>query len=56
MIDAGLMSRTAEDTLDDFRAVYDFREAFSDDELIGRLGAVAAGTSSAGAAKAKRRR
>jgi uncharacterized repeat protein (TIGR04138 family) len=56
MIDAGLMSRTAEDTLDDFRAVYDFREAFSDDELIGRLGAVAAGAASASAAKAKRRR
>jgi len=33
MIDAGLMSKTQEDTLDDFRAVYDFDEAFSPDQL-----------------------
>ena len=38
MIEAGLMSRTDEDTLDDFRGVYDFREAFSRDELLGQLG------------------
>jgi uncharacterized repeat protein (TIGR04138 family) len=28
LIDAGLMSRTDEDSLDDFRNVYDFRSAF----------------------------
>ncbi len=37
MIDAGLMSRTDEDSIDDFRAVYDFEEAFSRDELLGRI-------------------
>jgi uncharacterized repeat protein (TIGR04138 family) len=37
MIDAGLMSRTDEDTADDFRAVYDFDEAFSRNELLGRI-------------------
>lgn len=34
MIEAGLMSKTPEDTLDDFRAVYDFEEAFSADQLL----------------------
>ncbi len=38
MIDAGLMTRTDEDTMDDFRSVYDFSEAFNDDELISRIG------------------
>lgn len=30
MIDAGLMRKTEEDTLEDFQAVFDFDEAFSD--------------------------
>jgi uncharacterized repeat protein (TIGR04138 family) len=34
MIDAGLMSRTEEDTIDDFRGVYHFDEAFSNDQLF----------------------
>jgi uncharacterized repeat protein (TIGR04138 family) len=38
MIEAGLMTRTDEDCLDDFRGVYDFGEAFSDQELESRLG------------------
>lgn len=38
MIDAGLMSRTDEDSLDDFRSVYEFDEAFSRPELLGRIG------------------
>jgi len=29
LIDAGLLRKTDEDSLDDFRAVYDFHEAFS---------------------------
>jgi uncharacterized repeat protein (TIGR04138 family) len=29
MIEAGLLRRSEEDTLDDFRAVYDFDEAFA---------------------------
>jgi uncharacterized repeat protein (TIGR04138 family) len=33
MIDLGLMSKTEDDTLEDFRGVYDFEEAFSDAEL-----------------------
>jgi uncharacterized repeat protein (TIGR04138 family) len=37
MIDAGLMSRTPDDCVDDFRAVYDFSEAFSQDELLARI-------------------
>jgi uncharacterized repeat protein (TIGR04138 family) len=37
MIDAGLMTRTDRDTPEDFRAVYDFKEAFSDEELIARI-------------------
>ncbi|MGI9014483.1 MAG: Minf_1886 family protein [Phycisphaerales bacterium] len=38
MIDFGVMSKTPEDSLEDFRAVYDFREVFSRDELVGRIG------------------
>ncbi|MHC5001699.1 MAG: Minf_1886 family protein [Planctomycetota bacterium] len=38
MIDAGLMTKTDEDSLDDFRGVFDFGEAFNDDDLIGRIG------------------
>lgn len=37
MIDAGLMSRTDEDTIDDFRAVFDFDEAFCEAELLDRV-------------------
>ena len=37
MIEEGLMSKTADDTLDDFRAVYDFDEAFSSDQLLSRI-------------------
>ncbi len=39
MIDAGLMTRTNDDTMEDFRAVYDFDEAFSHDTLLARIGA-----------------
>ncbi len=37
MIDAGLMSKTDEDTVDDFRAVYNFQEAFSREQLLAHL-------------------
>jgi len=37
MIDVGLMSRNDEDTLDDFRAVFEFDDAFSRNELVGRI-------------------
>lgn len=33
MIDVGLFSKTNDDTIEDFRAVYDFEEAFSTHEL-----------------------
>ena len=39
MIDAGLMTKNNDDTMDDFRAVYDFDEAFSRDTLLARIGA-----------------
>lgn len=35
MIDAGLMRKTDEDTMDDFRAVYEFDEAFVGPEHVG---------------------
>lgn len=38
MIDEGLMSRTDEDSLEDFRSVFNFGEAFSRDELLSRIG------------------
>jgi uncharacterized repeat protein (TIGR04138 family) len=38
MIDNGLMSKTSNDTLEDFRAVYDFEEAFAREELQRRVG------------------
>jgi uncharacterized repeat protein (TIGR04138 family) len=38
MIEHGLMSKTAEDTLDDFRAVYDFEEAFAQESLLRHVG------------------
>lgn len=38
MITAGLMSKTSEDSVDDFKAVYDFEEAFGRSELLARIG------------------
>jgi len=37
MIDEGLMSKTSDDCVDDFRAVFDFEEAFSAVELTSRI-------------------
>lgn len=37
MINEGLMSKTQDDCLEDFRAVYDFDEAFSPDQLVQRI-------------------
>lgn len=34
MIEHGLMSKTDEDQLDDFRGVYDFEEAFAREQLL----------------------
>ncbi|UCD74136.1 MAG: hypothetical protein JSV91_10135 [Phycisphaerales bacterium] len=39
MIDEGVMSRNDNDSMEDFRAVFDFAEAFSRDELLARIGA-----------------
>jgi uncharacterized repeat protein (TIGR04138 family) len=41
MIAEGLMSKTADDTMEDFRAVFDFEEAFSADQLTSRIVATA---------------
>lgn len=38
MIDAGLMSSSDEDTIDDFRSVYDFSEVFNRDALLDHIG------------------
>lgn len=38
MIQGGVMSKTDEDTPDDFRAVFDFHEAFCSTELVSRIG------------------
>lgn len=38
MIEHGLMSKTADDSLEDFRSVYDFDEAFGRDELLRHVG------------------
>jgi uncharacterized repeat protein (TIGR04138 family) len=38
MIDHGLMSKTADDSLEDFRSVYDFDEAFAREELLRHVG------------------
>jgi uncharacterized repeat protein (TIGR04138 family) len=38
MIEHGLLSKTAHDTLEDFRAVFDFDEAFGRAELERRVG------------------
>ena len=37
MIDGGLMSKTDDDSLEDFRAVFDFDEAFRRDQLVARI-------------------
>jgi uncharacterized repeat protein (TIGR04138 family) len=37
MIDAGLMTKTSSDALDDFQAVYDFDEAFSREMLVSHI-------------------
>jgi uncharacterized repeat protein (TIGR04138 family) len=39
MVEHGLLSKTNDDSLDDFRCVYDFREAFSANEVGMRIGA-----------------
>lgn len=38
MIEHGLMSKTADDTLEDFRSVYDFDEAFARETLMRHVG------------------
>ena len=38
MIDGGVMSRTKDDSVEDFSSVYDFDEAFSDAHLSQRIG------------------
>ena len=38
MIDAGVMSKTPDDSFEDFRSVYDFAEAFTFSELSARIG------------------
>ncbi len=38
MIDAGLMMRTEEDSIEDFRSVYNFEEAFAREDLVARIG------------------
>jgi uncharacterized repeat protein (TIGR04138 family) len=37
MIQEGLMSKTDDDCMDDFRAVFDFEEAFARDALVSRI-------------------
>ena len=39
MIDAGLMTKTTRDSMEDFQAVFDFDEAFSRELLLSHLGA-----------------
>ena len=39
MVQQGLLSKTSDDTIDDFRSVYDFQEAFSANEVAARIGA-----------------
>ncbi len=38
MIEAGLMSKTAEDSYSDFCGVYDFAEAFAESQMAERIG------------------
>ena len=40
MINEGIMSKNHEDSLEDFRAVFDFDEAFGRDELLAHIGPV----------------
>ena len=37
MIDAGLMTKTTNDSRDDFQAVFDFDEAFSRQALLAQM-------------------
>ena len=37
MINAGLMTKTSRDTIEDFHSVYDFDEAFSRDALVAQI-------------------
>ena len=37
MIDAGVMSKTSSDTIEDFQAVYDFDEAFSPEAVLAQI-------------------
>lgn len=39
MVHRGVLSKTNEDTIDDFRSVYDFHDAFSISEVASRIGA-----------------
>ena len=39
MIDAGLMTKTSRDSMEDFQAVFDFDEAFSRELLLSQMGA-----------------
>ena len=43
MIDAGLLKRQADDCIDDFEDVYDFREAFDPRELAAQIGQAQSG-------------
>lgn len=38
MIEAGLLTRTDRDSIEDFQAVFDFEEAFSHDALLASIG------------------
>lgn len=38
LIEGGLLSKTDDDTMEDFRGVFDFAEAFAEDQLRGRIG------------------
>ena len=38
MIEAGLMTKTSTDTMEDFEAVFDFSEAFNRDALVEQIG------------------
>ena len=39
LIEEGLMTKTPSDSIEDFQAVYDFDEAFSEEALLAHLGA-----------------
>jgi len=38
LVDEGVLTKTDEDSLDDFRSVYDFDEVFADDQLVECIG------------------